>query len=317
MHGGAALLALIVERIFGYPDALLRRIGHPVTWFGALIAAFDQRLNREAAGDLVRLGAGVAMLMALVLAALVPTLLLQWALSFVPFGFVLEGLIGTVFLAQKSLRDSVADVAKALGRSLEEGRTAVSRIVGRDTAALKEDEVCRAAVESLAENASDGVIAPLFWFVLFGLPGIAVYKAVNTADSMVGHKTARHRAFGWASARLDDVLNFFPARLSALLFALGALLLPRARLRPALTAALRDAPAHASPNAGWPEAALAGALGFGLGGPRAYHGQMLDLAPMGRGRRALGPDDIGFALALYDMMLVVAWIVVGVFALLV
>ncbi|HHY51355.1 MAG TPA: cobalamin biosynthesis protein CobD, partial [Alphaproteobacteria bacterium] len=198
---------------------------------------------------------------------------------------------------------AVAAVADALGRSLAAGRQQVREIVGRDPDALDAAGVARAAIESLAESASDGVIAPLFWLIVGGLPGIALYKAVNTADSMIGHRTERYRDFGWASARLDDLLNFVPARLTALLVCGAAFWVSGADARNGWTTALRDARKHASPNAGWPEAALAGALGFALGGPRSYDGEVHDLPRFGDGREDLGPADIRRALELYGMML--------------
>jgi adenosylcobinamide-phosphate synthase len=179
----------------------------------------------------------------------------------------------------------------------------VSQIVGRDPETLDEAGVSRAAIESLAESASDGVIAPLFWLVIGGLPGIALYKAVNTADSMIGHKTEKYIGFGWASARLDDVLNWLPARLTALLFCGAAFWVKGADAERGWTTTLRDARKHDSPNAGWPEAAVAGALGFSLGGSRAYGGEVHQLPEFGNGRRDLGPADIRKSLELYAMML--------------
>lgn len=293
MTGLVALIALILERIVGYPDALVARIGHPVIWMGRLISLLDARLNNRTRGR------GVVALLILLGTTLLLTIPVAALLRTIPYGFVLEALLASTFLAQKSLGDAVEAVAVALRRSLPEGRTAVSHIVGRDPQALDAPGVARAAIESLAESTSDAVIAPLFWLLLFGLPGIALYKAANTADSMIGHKTERHLHFGWAAARFDDLLNLIPARLTALLIAATARFVPGADRRAAWATALRDANKHESPNAGWPEAAMAGALGFALGGPRSYDGQLIDLPRFGDGRSDLGPDDIERALRLY------------------
>lgn len=299
MEAFLAPLALLLERFAGYPPPLLRAIGHPVIWIGHLITGLESWLNR---GENRRLK-GVAMLAVLLAVTAAMTIAIRLALGLVPFGWLIEAVLATSLLAQKELGRAVRAVADALSHSLEAGRRQVSQIVGRDPQALDAPGVARAAVESLAESASDGVIAPLFWLVLGGLPGIALYKAINTADSMVGHKNDRYREFGWASARLDDLVNWIPARLTALLFAGAAFWVKGADAEKAWSTALRDARKHASPNAGWPEAALAGALGFSLGGPRAYHGEVHELPEFGAGRRDLGPADIMRALELYAMML--------------
>ena len=294
MHALIAPLALVIERLVGYPQRLVRAIGHPVIWMGSLIAFLDRRLNTG-----VRRGRGVLALILLLLATAAITVPLTLLLRAIPFGWAIEALLATSLLAQKSLHDAVAAVAAALRRSLPEGRIAVSHIVGRDPATLDEAGVARAAIESLAESTSDGVVAPLFWLLIGGLPGIALYKAVNTADSMIGHKTERHLAFGWAAARFDDLLNLVPARLTALLIAGAAFFVKGAHPEVAWATALSDAKKHESPNAGWPEAATAGALGFALGGPRFYDGERVDLPTFGTGNTALGPDDIDRALQLY------------------
>lgn len=304
-----ALLAVIFERLLGYPEALVRRIGHPVIWMGRLIALLDTRLN-----DRTR-GRGVLALMLLLAATAAVTVPIAWVLRSIPFGWVVEAVLASSLLAQKSLDDAVQAVAAALTRSLAEGRVAVSHIVGRDPETLDEAGVSRAAIESLAESTSDGVVAPLFFLVLGGLPGIALYKAVNTADSMIGHKTERHRQFGWAAARFDDLLNLIPARLAALLVAGGAFFAKGAQPEAAWSTALRDADKHESPNAGWPEAAVAGALGFQLGGPRRYEGELVDLPSFGTGRADLGPADIERALQLYRATLNVTLAVAAVVAL--
>ena len=290
-----ALLALILERLLGYPNALVARIGHPVMWMGRLIAGLDLRLN---IGSNRRQRGVMALLILLAVTALL-TVPFAWALRGIPFGWAVEAVLASSLLAQKSLRDAVRAVAAALAHSLEEGRRAVGHIVGRDPQSLDEAGVARAAIESLAESTSDGVVAPLFFLILGGLPGIALYKAVNTADSMIGHKTERHLQFGWAAARLDDLLNLIPARLTALLVAGAAFFVKGAHPETAWATALSDAKKHDSPNAGWPEAAFAGALGFQLGGPRSYDGEVVDLPSFGAGRANLGPADIERALTLY------------------
>ena len=299
MHAFLAPLALILERLFGYPPALLKAIRHPVIWMGRLISVLEARLNRGSD----RRGKGVLMLAILLAATAAVTVAIAWGLRLVPFGWVAEAVLATTLLAQKELGRAVRAVADALAHSLEAGRKQVSQIVGRDPEQLDEAGVSRAAIESLAESSSDGVVAPLFWLLLGGLPGIALYKAINTADSMVGHRTERYAEFGWASARLDDVANWIPARLTALLFAGAAFWVKGADAEKAWSTALRDASKHASPNAGWPEAALAGALGFSLGGSRTYSGEVHDLPEFGTGRRDLGPADIAKSLELYRMML--------------
>lgn len=304
MHALVAALALIVERVAGYPRPLLAAIGHPVIWMGRLIDWLEVRLNHAQDAPEVRRKGGIAMLLALVGATLLASLALLEVTRRLPFGWGVEALLASTLLAQKELGRAVRAVADS--RSLEEARHAVSRIVGRDTGDLDEAGVSRAAIESLAESSSDAVVAPLFWLVLLGLPGIAVYKAINTADSMVGHRTDRYLDFGWASARSDDLANWIPARLTALLVAGAAYFVPGADPERAWGTALRDARKHDSPNAGWPEAAYAGALGLALGGPRSYGGRLHELPWFGSGRADLGPDDIRAALVLYGRLLSVA-----------
>jgi adenosylcobinamide-phosphate synthase len=290
-----APLALLIERAAGYPPALTGAIGHPVMWMGALIGWLETRLNR---GEGRRLK-GIAMLALLLGTSLAVSLLIVMVTRRVPFGWVAEAVLASSLIAQKELGRAVKLVADKLSLSLPSGREAVSHIVGRDPEALDESGVAKAAIESLAESTSDGVVAPLFWLLAAGLPGIVLYKAINTADSMVGHRDDRHQQFGWASARLDDVVNWIPARLTALLVAGAAFLTRRTDPEAAWSTALRDARKHASPNAGWPEAAFAGALGIALGGPRAYGGEVHDLPSFGDGRATLTASDILSALVLY------------------
>jgi adenosylcobinamide-phosphate synthase len=292
-------LALGIEAAAGYPDALYRALGHPVTWIGRLIAALERGLNRGSARR--RRVAGCLALAILLLAVGLPALGLTAlaALAGPLPALLLLGLACASLPAQRSLHDHVAAVERALRTGgLDAGRRAVSMIVGRDPERLDEAAVCRAAIESLAENFSDGIVAPAFWIGGLGLPGGALYKAVNTADSMIGHRTPRYAAFGWAAARLDDGVNLPAARLAGLLIA-GAAALRGADARGALRAMARDARHHRSPNAGWPEAAMAGALGLRLAGPRVYDGTLIPDAHMGDGRAETTAADIARALALY------------------
>jgi adenosylcobinamide-phosphate synthase len=295
-----ALLAVLIEVIIGYPDRLGRSIGHPVAWMGGLIGALDRRLNRDGAGFELRRWAGIAALLVFVGMAVVLAAILQHGLLLLPFGIIPVALVASALIAQRSLHAHVVRVADALDHAdLPGGRAAVAHIVGRDTAALDEAGVTRAAIESLAENFSDGVVAPVLWMAVAGLPGAAAYKAVNTADSMIGFRTPRHLAFGWAAARLDDLVNLPASRLSALLIVAAAATMEGASATESWRAVRRDAPRHRSPNAGYPEAAMAGALGLALAGPRYYGGTLVDDATMGNGRRETTAADIRAALALY------------------
>ncbi|MFY8098676.1 MAG: adenosylcobinamide-phosphate synthase CbiB [Allorhizobium sp.] len=237
MHVFLAPLALLLERLFGYPSPVYKAIRHPVVWMGALLDWLDKTLNK---GTHQRLKGVLALLILLAVTAAI-TVAIHLGLSLIPFGWVIEAIFATTLLAQKELARAVRAVADALDTSLEAGRRQVSQIVGRDPETLDSAGVSRAAIESLAESTSDGIIAPLFWLVLGGLPGIALYKAINTADSMIGHKTERHLQFGWAAARLDDLVNWLPARLSALLVAGAAFWVTGAEAEKAWTTALRDA----------------------------------------------------------------------------
>lgn len=304
-------IAWAFEMVFGYPRWLYARIGHPVTWMGALIGWLDRRLNFAEDAFSTRRGAGiVATGILVVVAGLGGTIIERLCLS-LTYGFIPLGLIASSLIASKSLGDHVEDVAHGLEvGGLAGGRKAVSMIVGRNPDTLDEPGVCRAAIESLAENFSDGVVAPVFWYALFGLPGIAVYKIINTADSMIGHRTPRHQAFGWAAARLDDWLNLIPARLTALIISAAAFISHR-RGRAAIAAVRRDAGKHRSPNAGWPEAAMAGALDLRLAGPRIYGETLVEDAYMGNGRADAGAADIRRALDLYHMACVILSTVIG------
>lgn len=267
---------------------------------GRLIAALEHRWNREADAPALRRIFGVLALVVLLGVVAMATLAIQTALLILPFGLIGAAILASTLIAQRSLHQHVARVADALERDgLRGGREAVSQLVGRDTETLDEAGIARAAIESLAENFSDGVVAPVFWMIIAGLPGAAIYKAVNTADSMIGHQSQRYQAFGWAAARLDDVLNLPASRLSALLITAAAAVTKGHSAPAAWRAVCRDAPRHVSPNAGYPEAAMAGALGLALGGPRAYAGVRVEGACMGDGRRAAQTADIRAALGLY------------------
>jgi adenosylcobinamide-phosphate synthase len=295
-----ALLAMMIELCAGYPQALLRAIGHPVTWTGHLIAALDRLLNRDTADTNWRRGAGIVAILLLLGIVGMVAFVVQHELLVLPFGLIAVAVIASTLIAQRSLHRHVADVADALERhGLAAGRVAVAKIVGRDPQTLDAAGVARAAIESLAENFSDAVVAPVFWMAIAGLPGAALYKAINTADSMIGHRTPRHEAFGWAAARLDDLVNLPASRLSALLLMAAAALNKSASAAAAWRAVVRDAARHRSPNAGYPEAAMAGALGLSLAGPRVYGGVPIDDATMGDGRRDATAADIRRALMLY------------------
>ncbi len=294
-------VALLVDAVFGYPNAVFRAIRHPVVWMGALVLWLDRRCNRPPR----RRARGVLAEAVLLIAVLVPAALLQIVLLRVlplPSAVALLGLLTASLPAQRSLDRHVRAVGDALASGgLAAGRGAVAHIVGRNPDTLDEPAVIRAAIESLAENFSDGVVAPAVWGAVAGLPGMAAYKAVNTADSMIGHRTARHAEFGWAAARLDDLLNLPASRLAAIWLVLAALLLPGADARGAVRAIWRDARRHRSPNAGWPEAAMAGALGLRLAGPRIYGAVRVADGWMGDGRAEAMLPDLARALTLYRL----------------
>ena len=264
-----ALFALVLESVIGYPDKLNKRIPHPVIWFGRLISYLDAKFNSKNDSDSLQKRKGLYSLLIFIASALAIGLAIQWLLSlFGAIGFLLLVLVSTTGLAQLSLDTHVQRVYKdLLKKDLVAARRSVSMIVGRDAENLSEEEVTTAALESLSESFNDGVVAPVFWLLIGGLPGLAVYKIVNTADSMIGHRDEKYKNFGWASARFDDLLNFIPARLSGLLIVIAS--------RRGLFTMLRQAKLHDSPNAGWPESAMAGGLRVKLGGPATYSGEVL------------------------------------------
>jgi adenosylcobinamide-phosphate synthase len=295
------LLALALDLFFGDVPVVWRYVPHPVAWVGGAIGWLDRRLNRAERSAAVRRARGAVCVALLVGVAIAFGVLLHRALAALHYGWVIEAAVVSLLLAQKSLFDHVAAVAVALQSAggLAAGREAVRRIVGRDADSLDEYGVARAAIESLAENFSDGVVAPVLWYIAFGLPGLFFYKTTNTLDSMIGYRSPRYLAFGWAAARLDDLANLVPARIAAGLLAISAFILPQTSGGGAVAVPLRDAAKHRSPNAGWPEAAAAGALGLALGGPRRYGGAMVAEPWLGQGRARATPSDIGLALRLY------------------
>ena len=311
------VLALLIDRFVGDPHWLWGKIPHPVALFGLGLNLADKHINTPRKSSYEKRRDGFLAVLTLLLAAA----LAGWAIdAFLDridvFGLLAEFVIVSVFLAQKSLADHVSAVAAALAKDgIAGGRKAVSMIVGRNPEQLDGAGVCRAAVESLAENSSDGVVAPAFWFLVGGLPGLLAYKMLNTADSMIGHMSERHRDFGRFAAKLDDAANWLPSRLTGLLLALAALVQGGGRsARSSFTVMMRDARLHASPNAGWPEAAMAGALDLSLGGPREYGGDIVN-APVlnGAGRRNAGAQDIQRAIALFWLTMTLLTLLSGFF----
>lgn len=295
----AFLAALIIDRLFGWPDWLYRRLSHPVVAIGALISWHDKHLNKSNRSDFLRRLCGVLCVVMVcgicLMVSLVPALFYT--------GGMIDGMIIAIlawpFLAAKSLKDHVSMVAMPLlNNDTDKARQAVAMIVGRNASTLDDTAIARASIESLAENTSDGVIAPLFWGMIFGLPGLILYKAINTMDSMIGYRNEQYKDFGWAAARLDDVVNFIPARLTAFLYALST-----KRFFTCLKTILRDGTKHRSPNAGWPESAMAAALNRRLSGPRIYDGvKSNDAWLYGEGADPDG-QDVMKAIRLYDILL--------------
>lgn len=294
------LAALIVESCIGYPQALYRRIAHPVVWIGWAIGVLERRWNSSSYSDGARRWLGIATVLVTAGGAAALGYVVQAVAGTISFGAVLIALIATTGLAQHSLYQHVRSVLRPLrDGDLTSARNAVAQIVGRDTAALSEPDVAAAALESLAESFNDGVVAPAFWFFVGGLPGLFAYKALNTADSLIGHREPRWRMFGWAAARADDVANLVPARIAGALVAIAG--------GGGLFVMLRDAPKHASPNAGWPEAAMAGALGIRLGGPAAYDGVLHERPVFGAGASP-SVDDLARGLRIYILACGLLWL---------
>ncbi len=306
------LLAFLLDVGLGDPPWLYRRLPHPVAWLGRIIEENESRWNRGSK----RFWRGLLFVATVVALASIIGWIVERICTALPWGWVLEAVLASTLIAVRGLHDRVRAVAEALDRGIEEARAAVAHIVGRDPARLDSHGVARAAAESLAENFSDGVVAPLFWFVAFGLPGLCAYKAINTLDSMIGQRNPRYEHFGKAAARLDDAVNWIPARLAGLLLVAAARFLPEARARDAWRAGRRAAGRHRSPNAGWQEAALAGALGFRLAGPRDYPDGPVEDAWMGDGHAELDAAALDAALRLYRVaggaiaiILIFGWLV--------
>lgn len=298
------LAALFVEGCIGYPEPLYRRIRHPVVWMGYAIDRLERRWNRPERSDVARRWLGILTVILVAGGAALVGYLLQSRLNGVQFGSVIVVLTATTGLAQRSLFTHVRDVLQPLlGGDLSDARVAVAKIVGRDTSKLNESGVAGAALESLAESFNDGVVAPAFWLCVAGLPGLFAYKALNTADSLIGHREPRWRMFGWAAARADDVANLIPARIAGLLLVCVA--------RRGAWVMLRDASKHASPNAGWPEAAMAGALNVRLGGPAAYEGVLHERPVFGAGPAPVA-DDLARGLRLYVAACGVLWMLAAI-----
>ena len=298
--GWELVIAMLLDAVFGEPRMLWDRLPHPAVLMGRLVVFLDRTLNTGQD----RKSKGVLALSVLCFtAAVIGSVLSQ-------FGWVIEIIVAAILLAQKSLVDHVRAVAKGLRTSIEEGRFAVSMIVSRDTKDMNEAQVARSAIESAAENFSDGVIAPAFWFLIGGLPAMLVYKFVNTADSMIGYKTEKYLEFGWASARFDDLLNWIPARLSMLLIVVFA------KQPVNFRAIVSEAKRHKSPNAGWPEAAMARAINVALAGPRSYGGQLQQLPWVNEtGRQSITADDVDAAVRILWRAWNLAWIAIIVVSL--
>lgn len=295
------LVIVLLEAAMGYPQWLYRSVRHPVVWIGSLITALEKRWNTGAAGN--RRLAGCALLIIVLFVAGGAGVALEWLSNTSPAVVIVLLLAGTTMLAQRSLATHVGEVLRGLAADdLAAARRSVAKIVGRDTATLDAEGISAAAIESLSESFCDAIVAPAFWFLVAGLPGLFVYKAVNTADSMIGHRDDRYRAFGWAAARTDDLLNLVPARIAGLLICLAGL--------KGLRTMLRDARRHVSPNAGWPEAAMAGVLGRQLGGPVSYEGECELRACLGTGPR---PDvsSLREALGVFFRACFALWLIVA------
>jgi len=317
--GSQPVISTVVERVVGYPNWLYKLIGHPVTWMGKLINLMDERMNTMAhVKSLSRLN-GILAVLLLCTGVWIAATAINAVCNLIPYGWAVSALLASSLIAQKSLRDHVRDVNVALSSSLAAGRIAVANIVGRDTRGLGVSDVVKAALESLAENTADGVVAPVFWYcvgtlTIGGLPAIAIYKAINTADSMIGHKTPQYLHFGWAAARLDDLVNLPASRLTALLFVAAAFFSGKDQAVKAARITWRDARRHRSPNAGWPEAAMAGALNMRFGGPRTYGGEFVKLPYMGDGRDHFLRQDIETGLKLYDRAMLIMFLLLMLFA---
>lgn len=312
------VLAMLLDMLVGDPDYIWQKVSHPVVLFGKAISIADEELNRvEDAVENRRLMGVIAIAALLALAAATGILIGVITSGFGVLGWIIEIAIVSVFLAQKSLADHVSRVLEPLrSGDLAGAKHALSMIVGRNPDKLDESGISRASIESLAENFSDGVVAPVFWYALLGLPGLFAYKMLNTADSMIGHMSEKYRDFGRASAKLDDIANWVPARISAILISIAALLDRNDTSgERAIKCALDDAQLHRSPNAGWPEAAMAGALDIALAGPRSYEDYQVEDAYLNAsGRLQSGYIDIENAKSLFWCSCLLLAVFIGIFA---
>ena len=308
------LMAIIVEAYVGKGWSLFKAVPHPIRIIGNVIVFLDRKLNREHRKEADRAFRGALVVIFIVVLAFAAGWAVAWLSLNHPWGWILEFLGIVMLLAARGLYDHVSAVGKALRGGVEQGRDAVRHIVGRDPASLDGPGVARSAIESLAENYCDGVVAPVFWYVLSGFPGLLVYKAVNTMDSMIGHRTPKYRAFGMTAARLDDVLNLIPARLAGLFIVFASLFAPTANPRQSLKVMFRDSHKHRSLNAGWPEGAMAGALDLALAGPRRYAEYTVNDPWIGDGRAQATPKDISRGLYLYVVACLINVMWVGAIA---
>ncbi len=313
------LLALVIDALIGDPKWLYRLVPHPVVLIGKFISVQEKINHPDTSPSTAQLNGAIVTAQTVFVAAGLGYLVAFFCQDDF-LGLIVLALFSSSLIAWRGLWDHVRDVALGLEQNLEEGRKAISHIVGRDPETLDEPAISRAAIESLSENFSDGTVAPVFWFALLGLPGLCGYKAVNTLDSMIGHRTREYEFFGKVAARLDDIVNYIPARLTGLLIVVAAIFSPHASAPRALRAMISDAARHRSVNAGWPEAAMAGALDVALAGPRIYGGEEVEDFWMNEtGRRDIGPADITEALHLYRiagglLMLILMLIAVAVYA---
>ncbi|MBS35983.1 MAG: cobalamin biosynthesis protein CobD [Thiotrichales bacterium] len=310
------LAAMAVDAVVGDPPWLYKRVPHPVVVMGSAIEFLERMLNRAHSTAWRYVAGGLCFVLVTSSALLAAMVIDRVLIEPYELGWLLEAVIASTLLAFRSLYDHVRRVADGLGSSLEEARAAVSHVVGRDPDSLDESGAARAAIESVAENFSDAVVVPVFWYVIAGLPGLFVYKAINTLDSMIGHQSERQAAFGFVSAKVDDLVNLIPARIAGLYFVAAASIMPGASGVRALRVMWRDASKHRSPNAGWQEAAVAGALDLALAGPRIYPDEIVDDAWMGDGESQIGKQAVHASLRLYLIagalvavtLLVLAWL---------
>ncbi len=310
--------ALIMDWFLGEPKLVWNRIPHPVVLIGKAVTLADDRLNIQSDTDDEKIKKGSIAIAILIIASLGFALVLQIFLQKIgAIGIALEAVIVFVFIAQRSLYDHVEAIQSALqSGGLKEGRKAVALIVGRDPNFLDKTGVCRAAIESLAENFSDGVVAPAFWYAVFGLPGLFAYKIINTADSMIAYKNEKYLHFGRTTAIIDDLANWLPARISVFLIAAGSGVINGLKaMRNSVSVTLRDAGLHRSPNAGWPESAMAGGANIALGGPRQYANETVDQAFINAaGKRKLEVSDISKTLKIFSASCFAGWVIIGILA---